>query len=172
MDPALQIITAICLLAAASAASVGLLRLNRRIEDEEAKMGSKRSAFSTEDYHADGACDICFDSIGDEPVSQCRCGKTFHLSCAEPTGECPYCGTPFSEFIPPRPARHVTCPRCGNPVEGNICSCGTVIPDGDGTFLCGCGERLSVSESICHRCGRMYESRVVNVDKRFIPHSR
>lgn len=126
-------------------------------------------SFTTADYDADVKCDICFDDIGSETVSECRCGKTYHLSCAEPTGECPYCGAPFSDFKEPRPSRHIACPRCGEIMNGNICSCGTIIPDPDETFLCRCGDRVSVNDAMCRRCGRTFGSAIHNVRKEFIP---
>ena len=116
MDPVYRTVIAISLVITAAAAAIALYRLYRSTMDEEKAMREKDSAYTTADYRADLRCEICFDDIGDEPVSQCgKCGKTFHLSCAEPTGECPYCGTRFEDFLPPRPPRHVTCPRCGNP---------------------------------------------------------
>ena len=135
MDPVYRTVIAISLIITAAAAAIALYRLYSSTMKEERALGNERSAYTTADYHADQRCEICFDDIGDEPGSQCgTCGTTFHLSCAEPTGECPYCNTPFRDFLPPRPARHVTCPRCGNLMNGNICSCGTEIPDADGSF--------------------------------------
>ncbi len=172
MEQIARIIVAAALVITAAAASAAMYGLYRRTMADERELYSKRSAYTVADYAADVRCDICFDDIGDEEVSQCRCGKVFHRTCAEPTGECPYCGTPYSGFLPPRPARHITCPRCGNVMNGNICSCGTVLPDPDGTFLCRCGERVSVDEEMCHRCGMMFGSRVCTVKKQFIPNQR
>ena len=172
MDDLIRIVIVSALIVTAAASALAILGMYRRTMKEERELNSKKSAYTTADYHADVRCDICFDDIGEEEVSQCRCGKVFHLSCAEPTGECPYCGTPFRDFLPPRPARHITCPRCGNMMNGNICSCGTVLPDADGTFICGCGERLSVNDEVCHRCGMMFASRISTVKKPFIPNER
>ena len=170
MDPVYRTVIAISLVITAAAAAIALYRLYRSTMDEEKAMKEKDSAYTTADYRADLRCEICFDDIGDEPVSQCgKCGKTFHLSCAEPTGECPYCGTRFEDFLPPRPPRHVTCPRCGNPMNGNICSCGTVIPDADGSFVCRCGERVSKGEGMCRRCGRTFRTVMSSVKKQYIP---
>ena len=172
MDDLVRIVIASALIVTAAASALAIYGMHRRTKEEERKLNSKKSAYTTADYRADVRCDICFDDIGEEDVSQCRCGKVFHLSCAEPTGECPYCGAPFKDFLPPRPARHITCPRCGNVMNGNICSCGTVLPDADGTFLCRCGERLSVNDEVCHRCGMMFESGIATVKKQFIPNER
>ena len=148
---------------------IHLFSVRRRINDTKDSIRGEISGFTTADYAADVRCDICFDDIGDEMVSQCRCGKTYHLTCAEPTGTCPYCGADFKDFLPPREARHITCPRCGEIMHSNICSCGTVLPDPDGTFECRCGERMRISEAMCRKCGRVYDSRVVHVKKQNIP---
>lgn len=169
METVYRTVIAICLIVTIIAASVTLLRMYRTITKEEGDLKGKRSAYNTGDYHADQKCEICFDEIGDEMVSQCKCGKTYHLSCAEPTGECPYCGTHFEDFLPPREPRHVACPRCGNIVHGNICSCGTVIPDPDGTFVCRCGERIGKNEKMCRKCGRVFKTDIYAVKKEFIP---
>lgn len=170
MDAAMRTVIAILILIAAAVSLFGLYRMKETMDSEDRKLDDMRSAYTTADYRADMRCDICFDDIGDEKVSECRCGKVYHLSCAEPTGSCPYCGTPFEEFLPPREPRHITCPRCGNFMSGNICACGTVIPDSDGTFECACGERILASENICRRCGRMYGRQIANVKKHYIPH--
>ncbi len=172
MEQIARIIIATALIVTVIAAAAAMYGLYRRTRAEERDLYSRKSAYTVADYSADVRCDICFDDIGDEEVSQCRCGKVFHRTCAEPTGECPYCGAPYGDFDPPRPARHITCPRCGNVMNGNICSCGTVLPDPDGTFLCRCGERLSVDDEMCHRCGMMYGSRICTVKKQFIPNRR
>ena len=170
METWMRILIIACLTLTAAAAFIHIIYVGHRIDKSKDELGKKHSEYNTGDYDADVRCDICFDDIGDETVSQCRCGKTFHLTCAEPTGQCPYCGTDFKDFLPPRPARHITCPRCGNPMNGNICECGTILPDPDRTFVCRCGERLNVGDKICHRCGRQFDSRVTRVKKEFIPH--
>ena len=172
MEPVVRIVLVSCAVTMTILGAFAIIRSARNFSAEEEARFGRRSAFTTEDYHADMKCDICFDDIRDETVSQCRCGKTFHHSCAEPTGECPYCGSPFSSFEPPREPRRITCPRCGGHMSGNICGCGTVIPDRDGTFLCRCGERLSSDEDMCRRCGRTYASTVYRVRKEFIPNGR
>lgn len=169
MEQIARIVIAAAFAATLVLSAIAMAGLYRRTMRDERDLYSRKSAYTTADYRADIRCDICFDDIGEEEVAQCKCGKVFHVTCAEPTGECPYCGTRYSDFQPPRPARHITCPRCGNLMNGNICSCGTVLPDPDGTFLCRCGERLSVDEEVCHRCGMMYSSRIATVKKQFIP---
>ena len=58
-------------------------------------------------------------------------------------------------------------------MNGNICDCGTILPDPDQTFECRCGERVSVKvgnvETICRRCGRIFSKNVMRVKKEFIP---
>lgn len=169
MSPLMTWIVVACLAATAFMAASVLFRRERAFEHELAERRRNGYSFTTADYGADMKCDICFDDIGSEQVSECTCGKVYHTSCAEPTGECPYCGAPYASFRDPRPPRHVTCPRCGEVMGGNICSCGTVIPDSDGTFLCRCGDRASVDDAICRRCGRTFGSSVCAVRKEFIP---
>lgn len=148
---------------------IHLFSVRHRINEMKDSVRNNISSFTTADYAADVRCDICFDDIGDEMVSQCKCGKTFHLTCAEPTGSCPYCGTEFKDFLPPRRARHITCPRCGEILNGNICSCGTIVPDADKTFECKCGERVHMNESMCRRCGLTFDKGVFHVKKENIP---
>ena len=173
MEMWMRILIVACLSVTAMASIVHVILVGKRIGESKEIAQKKISEYTTGDYNADVRCDICFDDIGDEMVSQCRCGKTFHLTCAEPTGNCPYCGADFKDFLPARPARHVTCPRCGNVMHGNICECGTILPDPDYTFECRCGERISVKkgnvQSMCRRCGRLFDSKVMRVKKEFIP---
>lgn len=61
------------------------------------KSGNAATVISSED--AELKCDICFDLIGDERMSECPCGKKYHFTCAEPTGFCPYCNRKFKDFI-------------------------------------------------------------------------
>lgn len=128
------------------------------------------SAYHVEDYNADVRCDICFDSMDGEEVCDCSCGRTFHRTCAEPTGACPYCGKPFGSFpVKSRESRSLTCFRCGRKVERNICDCGTIIPFSDGTFYCQCGEPLNEKDTWCPNCGMTFERRRAFVDKSLIP---
>ena len=169
MEMWMRALIIVCLSVTAAAALIHVVYVGRRIGRGKDEIRDRVSGYTTGDYDADVRCDICFDDIGDEMVSQCRCGMTFHLSCAEPTGQCPYCGTEFKDFLPPRPARHITCPRCGELMSGNICSCGTILPDPDGTFECRCGERVKAGEAMCRKCGRLFDSRGMRVKKEFIP---
>ena len=153
MEMWMRALIVVCLSVTAVAALIHVVYVGRKIGRGKDAIRDKVSGYTTGDYDADVRCDICFDDIGDEMVSQCRCGMTFHLSCAEPTGQCPYCGTDFKDFLPPRPARHITCPRCGNLMNRNICECGTILPDPDGTFECRCGERVKAGEAMCRKCG-------------------
>ena len=169
MEMWMRIVILACLTVTAVVSAFHVAYTGRRIGRSKDEIRGKISEYTTADYHADIRCDICFDDIGDEPVSQCRCGKVYHLTCAEPTGQCPYCGADFKDFMPPRPARHITCPRCGEMMNGNICACGTILPDPDGTFECRCGERVRTGEAMCRRCGRVFDSRIMRVKKEFIP---
>ena len=132
-------------------------------------LAEKESTFCREDYHADSTCDMCFDNIGDEEVAVCTCGKTYHVTCAEPTGSCPYCGAPYSDFHL-RQARHVTCPLCGTEMTSDICDCGLIMPDSRGHFTCRCGNDLRITDTRCSRCGREFSREVHTVGKEFIPH--
>lgn len=149
---------------------INMRRRDRRAKTEKETLLGQISAYHVEDYRADTRCDICFDSMEGEQVSECSCGKSFHRSCAEPTGCCPYCGNPFANFpVHGREPRSLTCFRCGRRVEQNICECGTVIPFRDGTFQCLCGETLTEETSWCPNCGRTFERRTALADKTLFP---
>ena len=149
---------------------IDTIRSGKAAKTERKALMSNASAYYVEDYRADNRCDICFDSMGDERVCECSCGKVFHRSCAEPTGSCPYCGTEFDKFpVTSREPRAVTCFRCGKTVERNICECGTVIPYKDHTFSCHCGEVLSEDSIWCPNCGRTFERRTALADKTLFP---
>jgi hypothetical protein len=98
-------------------------------------------------------CDICFGSM-DGRIAACACGKTFHDSCALPTGSCPYCGAEYGSFAISEETR-VRCLNCGRPVTGSTCRCGAIFPD-DGRFVCGkCGETVD-GGVVCGKCGTAY----------------
>lgn len=106
----------------------------------------------------DRACSIClgdFEDGEDDFVSECVCGKVSHISCAEPTGECPYCHRPYDPERN-RARKVLTCPVCGNRVEGSVCTCKVVIIGQDGSFDCPCGNLLRESAGSCAECGRTY----------------
>ena len=160
-----------CLILTISVISiVNIIHRDRRSRTEKMALLDRFSAYHVEDYHADTRCDICFDSMDGEEVSECSCGKCFHRSCAEPTNHCPYCGNPFERFpIKGRESRSMMCFRCGKRVEHNICECGTVIPFKDGMFQCLCGEMLSEESTWCPNCGRTFERRTALADKTLFP---
>lgn len=143
-------------------------RTAREAAERRRRLAEDTSTYCSEDYHADGDCGLCFDPIGGEEVAVCTCGKVYHRTCAEPTGGCPYCGAPFSEFGIREP-RSITCPRCGSVTTAGICDCGAVMPDSRGRFPCPCGEELRITADRCPSCGRTFEKKVVAADKRFIP---
>jgi hypothetical protein len=104
--------------------------------------------------HGD-VCAICFGAISnDDIIAKCECSQTFHASCAEPTGKCPYCDRPYSDLVTESP-ECVKCPSCGADVVGNVCGCGAVI-NRQG-FVCGCGNKLDVNDPKCSKCGKEYE---------------
>ena len=159
-----------CILAVTAIGTIGTIRRDKRSKEMKHRLLDDRSAFHVEDYHADTRCDICFDDVKGEVVCDCTCGKTFHRTCAEPTGSCPYCGTVFDNFpIKERESRMLTCFRCGRAVEGNICECGTVIPFKDKTFRCPCGEELREESEWCPNFGRTFERRIALADKSLFP---
>lgn len=160
----------ICTLMIATIHTMNTYRSNKASRERRHRLLDTRSAYHVEDYNADTRCDICFDSVEGETVCDCVCGKTFHRSCAEPTGSCPYCGNPFEKFpVAQRTARVLTCFRCGRTVERNICECGTVIPFKDGSFYCHCGEELNEESDWCPNCGRTFERHVAMADKALFP---
>jgi hypothetical protein len=102
-------------------------------------------------------CGICFGTISnDDVITKCTCSQTFHRSCAEPTGKCPYCERPYDELVTESP-ECVVCPSCGADVVGNVCSCNAVI-NREG-FICSCGNKLDVNDPKCSKCGKEYEVR-------------
>jgi predicted amidophosphoribosyltransferase len=50
------------------------------------------------------------------------------------------------------------CPTCGRPLKGGICSCGTVMPRKDNTFVCKCGNVVDAKRPVCKKCGAVYEA--------------
>jgi len=101
-------------------------------------------------------CGICFGAISKEDViARCGCGQAFHDFCAEPTGACPYCETPYGDLLMVTPDC-VVCPACGADVIGSVCGCGAVV-NRDGTFTCRCGNRIDVNDPVCGRCGTEYD---------------
>lgn len=119
------------------------------------KRGSGRMGGATEFLDGSGDCDICFgEPEGD--MRTCPCGKTFHSSCAEAVGTCPYCGRHSGEFGTAEDSR-VRCPNCGRYVAGFGCRCGALVPR-NGVFRCACGGTVS-PEGVCGGCGREFETR-------------
>ena len=164
----IALLTAACIaLLAVSLVRYGHVR--KSAEELHDLLADRESTYCREDYHADGTCDMCFDLIGEEKVAVCTCGKTFHVSCAEPTGSCPYCGEDYANFHI-RDARRVTCPLCGREMVGDVCECGLVMPDSRGHFRCPCGNDLKITDTRCSVCGREFTREVRTVGKEFIPH--
>ena len=102
-------------------------------------------------------CGICFGAIAkDDVIARCACSQTFHGTCAEPTGKCPYCDRPYGEFVKESP-NCVKCPSCGSDVVGSVCGCGAVI-NREG-FVCSCGSDIDTDDPVCKKCGKEYEVR-------------
>ena len=97
-------------------------------------------------------CDICFDDL-DGRIATCECGKTFHDSCARPTGSCPYCSTHYSRFTTAE--SRFRCPNCGRFPLTAYCKCGAILSV-DGHFICRCGKMIDPDDSICDGCGTHY----------------
>lgn len=121
------------------------------------KKGARGTTYFLDEGEDEKKCDICYGKIENEELAVCKCGRLFHRACAEPTGSCPYCGTPFSEMGVREPQK-ARCPVCGRFVTGSICECGAVLPRKDNTFLCSCGNRVDVNKPVCRKCGAVYES--------------
>jgi len=98
-------------------------------------------------------CAICFGELG-ETVSECRCGKKFHTTCAEPTGPCPYCSQPYETFKTFEEHKQ-RCPNCGRYPLGRVCKCGALLSR-DGVFMCPCGTVIDKTDPTCCGCGRKY----------------
>lgn len=116
------------------------------------KITDKRPSHFVDPEHLDTECEICFGDIGNEVIRVCDCGRTFHMDCVDATDECPYCKRK-KETMTERNARKTICPVCGRVVERNICDCGVVIPNADGTYSCRCGETVSIYSDGCSKCG-------------------
>ncbi|MCL2318130.1 MAG: hypothetical protein FWC44_03655, partial [Methanomassiliicoccaceae archaeon] len=123
---------------------------------EKSGKGSKKSTNFLDEKDDGKKCEICYGKIGEFNVAECPCGKMFHAACAEPTGQCPYCGTKY-EQMKVRESERTLCPRCKEPISGNICSCGAVIPRNDKTFMCSCGREVDADKPVCRYCGATYE---------------
>jgi hypothetical protein len=100
-------------------------------------------------------CAICFGELG-KTVSECGCGKRFHVTCAEPTGSCPYCSRPYSTFKTMEEHKK-RCPNCGRYPLGRVCKCGTLIPQ-DGMLICTCGNIMEGTDPTCGKCGKKYRT--------------
>lgn len=116
------------------------------------KITEKRPTHHIDHDSLDTRCEICFGDIGSEVIKVCDCGRIFHLDCADATDECPYCRRK-KETMTERNARKTKCPYCGRIVKDNICDCGAIIPNEDGTYVCKCGEIASLDSNGCRKCG-------------------
>lgn len=123
------------------------------------KIISQKSSLYVDENYIDKNCEICFGKIGREMVRSCTCGKTFHVDCANTTGECPYCKLKV-DGMELRSSRKTMCPDCGREIEKNICKCGLVMPKKDGTFECLCGKILSVKTKKCDECGATFKTEI------------
>lgn len=127
-------------------------------KERQNRLINRKSTYFLDMNTIDAKCSICFGEIGKEQVSACSCGEVFHTSCAQLTGDCPYCKRSVFEMTV-RESKRPRCPKCGRTLDGNICTCGTILPNKDGTFKCTCGEMLSVRDNSCPSCGTTFSSR-------------
>jgi len=127
-------------------------------------MGAKKSTTFLDEKEDNKKCDICYGMIEGYPMAVCTCGKLFHAACAEPTGSCPYCKAKYEKMTIRSPER-TQCPRCGELLRGNTCTCGAVIPGPNKTFACKCGNLVDVDKPVCKKCGAVYESATLEIFK-------
>ena len=121
------------------------------------RLAEKKSTDFLDRNIVDDTCDICFGEFETGGVAVCDCGMKFHEECAELTGECPYCKSPFSS-MEVRGIRRPACPSCGKVLEKNVCpECGTVLPNKDMRFECVCGATVYAGDGYCKECGATYE---------------
>lgn len=147
--------TALSLLAVALVLIVAIsLALVVRSLKNEVDDGGEGSATGFLDDGNGGTCGICFGELS-ENVKECGCGKLFHDTCAEPTGSCPYCNSPYADFKDADDER-MRCPNCGRYTTGRECRCGALLLR-DGRFVCSCGSAMARGERRCPECGREYE---------------
>ncbi|MCL2891065.1 MAG: hypothetical protein FWF40_04140 [Methanomassiliicoccaceae archaeon] len=155
MDTGTFTIAAVALATAAAVIVVCVFFLLGKV-----RKGTQRSISGRQRRRPAGkdVCGICLGHVSKgDVISECICGQVFHDACARPTGACPYCDSPYSEFRTESPDC-VKCPSCGSDVVGNVCECGALVNRG-GTFVCGCGNVLDASDPVCGRCGAKYELR-------------
>jgi hypothetical protein len=150
----------VCLVAVIAIVSLtGTSKRIRSIGDSaSARRANIKSTYFLDTTALDKKCEICFGELDDGDVRACDCGKVFHISCSDLTGECPYCKKKIGEMTVRRTVKAV-CPGCGNVAEDSICRCGIVLPDRDGTFDCRCGSRISITDDECPYCGAVYSTR-------------
>ena len=137
MDTMISTVLAVALLAAVGIAVVWWI-LSRSDKDAKTNIGD--------------VCDICFGDL-EGRTAVCTCGKTFHDSCALPTGSCPYCGAEYAAFVL-REESGSRCLNCGRRVTGDRCRCGAIFPK-DGKFVCSVCNAV-VDGLVCKKCGTKY----------------
>lgn len=149
-------VAAILLIALLAKSVKGLINGSKSNEKiRQVNLKKNKTTYFLEDYMKDEQCSLCFGELEEPTLTECACGHVFHNECAELTGECPYCKA-TKEVMVQRPIRIPKCPKCGKDITGNICECGTVLPNPDGTFKCMCGTTVCVEDDVCKKCGARF----------------
>lgn len=145
-------LTVICVVMLYVAANQSKHNIDVNDRNRLQKITDKKPTHFVDEGHLDSRCEICFGDIGNETIRVCDCGRTFHVDCADATDECPYCKRK-KETMTERNAVKTVCPACGRLIEKNICDCGAIVPNPDGTYVCRCGESASIGSGGCGKCG-------------------
>lgn len=154
-------LTVICCFLVLTAYRINMREITVKDRNRLQKIIEKNPSHYVEKDKIDTRCEICFGDIGNEIIRACSCGKTFHVDCSNATGECPYCKAK-NESMTIRNAVKTVCPACGRIIENNICDCGLILPNRDGTYECRCGETMSVTDEKCHKCGSSLKVEIGN----------
>ncbi len=114
-------------------------------------------------------CQICMGRIKvGQGYTVCKCKMEFHRPCVERTGYCPYCDQEYTRkgfrrrynLPDDAPVTLRRCPVCADflPKEANVCDCGAVFLETDGSFTCpNCGSRVGEDYLNCPHCSERFK---------------